>query len=735
MESASERLRWPRRVKTPAVLQMEAAECGAATLSMILGHYGRIEPLPKLRQECGVSRDGSKASNMLKAARRYGMEAKGYSKSLGKLSELQTPYVVFWHFNHFVVVEGFRGDSVFLNDPATGHRTVTMDEFDDGYTGVVLVFRPGEGFAPGGRRPSLVKALHRRLQGAYGAVLYALCAGLFLTIPGILVPALSQVFVDQVVIGGRDDWLRPVIAAMLVLRLVQGLLTLMQRRFLRRFRVGLAARLTAHFFWHLLRLPAAFYAQRFAGEVSSRSSLNHRIAGVLSGQLAQTLISTAMMIFYALAMWVYDPVLTLVAFAAAAVNVVVLRWMSKRRTEDRMRRLQATGKVAGIAIGGLQNIESLKAAGHEDGFFARWAGTFAGATNTSHEIALRNVRVGILPRLVGPLTTLVILVLGGFRVVDGLLSIGGLVAFQSLMGRFLAPVHQLVGLGQSLQQLRADLTRLDDVLAHPTDPGAPGSAGGEVRAASELRLPGRLDVEDLSFGYSPLDPPLIDGLSFSVRPGERVALVGGSGSGKSTIARIVCGLHAPWGGTVRFDGKAREEIPHGLMTSALALVDQDIVLFEGTVRANLTMWDDTVPEPHLLDALRDAEILDEVMAMPGGLDATLDEGGANLSGGQRQRLEIARALVNRPRILVLDEATGALDAETERLISERLRLRGCTCVLVAHRLSTIRDCEEIIVLDHGRVVERGTHTDLWSADGAYASLLKGDDAVATTAVP
>ena len=730
-DTPTPRLRWPRRVKTPALLQMEAVECGAAALGILLGHHGRTVPLIQLRRECGVSRDGSKASNVLRAARLHGMEGKGYSKSLEKLSEIKTPYIVFWHFNHFVVVEGYRGKKVFLNDPAMGHRTVTRDEFDEGFTGVVLVCRPGEKFERGGRSPSVVKALHQRLKGAYLGVVYCLLAGLFLTIPGIIVPALSQVFLDQVLVARHDMWLRPVIGAMVVLGLVQGFLTLLQRKFLRRFGMSLSARLSGQFFWHLLRLPASFYAGRYAGEVAERSSLNARIAGVLSGQLAQSLISAAMMIFYAVVMWLYDWALTCVAFAAALINTFVLRAMSKRRVEDQMRELQAMGKVGGLAIGGLQNIETLKASGQEDGFFARWAGTWAGAMNTSHEIELRKIRVGILPGLVGPVSGLVVLILGGFRVVDGALTIGGLVAFQSLMSRFLSPVQQLIGLGETVQQLRADLTRIDDVLVHPTDPNAPVSIGEALEEDAGTHLTGQVEVEELTFGYSPLDPPLIESLSFSIRPGERLALVGGSGSGKSTIAKLLSGLYPAWSGAIRFDGKTREDIPHAVLTASLALVDQDIILFEGTVRDNLTLWDDTVPDSHLIEALQDAEILDTVMALPGGLDGTLNEGGGNLSGGQRQRLEIARALVTRPKILILDEATSALDAETERLISERLRLRGCTCVLVAHRLSTIRDCEEIIVLEQGKVVERGTHDDLWNAAGAYAALLQADDAVAS----
>ena len=717
-----------RRARTPAVLQMEGVECGAAALGIIMGHYGRIVPLTQLRVDCGVSRDGSKASNILKAAHRHGMEAKGYSKGLEALRTMAPPFIVFWHFNHFVVVDGFRGERVYLNDPAVGHRTVSLADFDGGYTGVVLVCRPGPGFQKGGRRPSILRALRTRLAGAYDAVLYALLAGVLLTLPALLLPALAQVFLDQVVLAGHADWLTTILGAMAGLALLQGLLAGMQRGLLRRLRMGLSARLSAAFFWHLLRLPQGFYDQRFGGEVVGRSALNDKVAAILAGPLAQALIGAAMMTLHAVVMWYYDPVLCAVAFGAAAIQTVVLVLMSRRRVEDQMRVLQGMGRVGGIGLGALQNIETLKAGGREDDFFARWAGLWSGATNTAHEIALREVRVGVVPHLLGPLSMLLVLVLGGYRVIDGLLTIGGLVAFQMLMAGFLAPLAQLIGLGQTVQRLRADLGRLDDVLEHPIDPSAPASEA--PRLDEDLApLDGRIEVDDLTFGYSRTEPPLLRGLTFRVRPGERIALVGRSGSGKSTIARLLCGLSIPWSGSIAFGGRPRTEIPRHVLGTSLAFVDQDIAFFQGSVRDNLTLWDDTVPEQALLDALRDAEILDVVHALPGGLDGDLTEDAANLSGGQRQRLEIARALVNRPRILVLDEATSALDAETEHLILDRLRLRGCTCVLVAHRLSAIRDCEEIVVLDKGDVVERGTHDVLWRSAGAYADLLAADDAL------
>ena len=722
----SSRKRWPRRVRTPTVLQMEAVECGAASLAIMLEHYGRTVPLTELRRECGVSRDGSKASNVLKAARRYGMKAKGFSKSLAALKDLDPPYIVFWHFNHFLVVEGFSKDTVYLSDPSTGHRKVTREEFDEGYTGVVLVLEPGPEFEKGGARPSLFSALRERLRGAYGAIAFCMLAGLLLVIPGLLIPALSQVFLDHVLIQNREEWLRPLVAGILGVAFVHGSLTFLRMRYLRRMRLSLSARMSAKFFWHLIRLPASFYSQRFAGEITNRSQLNAKIADALSGKLATTAIDTVMMVFYAALMFFYDAVLTWIGIGFALVNFLVLRLVGRKRVELNMRVLDAAGKASGQAIAGLQSIETLKSSGQEDGFFSRWAGAFTKATNAGHEATMTNVSLGGLPALLTPLASMLVLIVGGYRVIDGTLTIGMLVAFQSLMSSFLRPVNTLVDLGGTIQELRGDLVRLDDVIAHPADPLAPAEPVEEAIEGDEVRLGGAVELRKVCFGYSPLDAPLIADFDLQMAPGQRVAFVGGSGSGKSTLARVLCGLYPAWSGEILFDGRRRDQVPRGVMHNSLALVDQDIVLFGGTIRDNLTLWDSTVPEAQIVRACEDAEIYDVVLGVPGGLDGELTEGGGNLSGGQRQRLELARALVNNPSILVLDEATSALDAETERAIFERLRLRGCSCILVAHRLSTIRDCDEIIVLRGGQVAERGTHEALWAAGGAYASLLAAD---------
>ena len=732
------------KVHTPTVLQMEAVECGAAALGMVLGYYGRIVPLAELRQACNVSRDGVTAANVLRAARRYNLVAKGFKKSLEGLSEIKPPFIVFWHFNHFLTVDGFGADQVYLNDPATGPRVVSLEEFDEGYTGIVLVMEPSDDFEPGGHKASVVSALKSRLMGSIGALIYCVLAGFLLVIPNLVLPAFSQIFIDNVLLEGRSSWLPYILGGMVFVVVLQGILTLLQLRYLRSLRIKLAVSLSSKFIWHVLRLPVSFYAQRFAGEISSRVRLNNEVAGVLSGRLTVTLISSVMVIFYAIAMFYYDVVLTLIVIAFAAINVITLQWVSRKRVDANLRLAQEYGKASGVAIAGLQSMETLKASGIESDFFARWAGYYTKAVNAQQGLGLLNRFVGVLPSLLSALASLSLLVIGGFRILNGDLTIGMLIAFQLLMQSFQGPVNSLVQFGSTLQTLQGSLQRLDDVLDNEVDselqrnhivssPSSHASSSSHTSPSSQVtaihtqpRLHGYVELKNVTFGYSTATAPLIEDFSLSIKPGQRIAFVGGSGSGKSTLAKLVAGLYEPWSGEIRFDGQPRRQIPRSLITSSVAVVEQEILLFAGTIRDNLTLWDTTVPDAEVRRACQDAAIEDVVLSIPCGYDAELLEGATNLSGGQRQRLEIARALVNNPSILIMDEATSALDTETEKIIDLNLRRRGCTCLIVAHRLSTIRDSDQIIVLDYGKVVQRGTHDELWQQDGHYAQLIRSE---------
>jgi NHLM bacteriocin system ABC transporter peptidase/ATP-binding protein len=717
-----------RRVRVPTVLQMEAVECGAATLAMILAYHRKLVPLEEVRVAAGVSRDGSKASNMVKAARAYGMVARGFKKEPAELRGLPVPMIVHWNFNHFVVLEGFAKGKAYLNDPAHGPRVVSDDEFDQSFTGVALTFEPGPEFVPGGEGRSLLASLRRRLLGLHGAVLYVVLAGLALVLPGLLVPTFSRVFVDDVLVKGMGEWVRPLAWFMAATALVVALLTLLQQRYLLRMEARLAIGTSARFLWHVLHLPLQFFTQRFPGEIASRVGINDRVAQLLSGELATSTLAAIVVVFYAALMFRYDPVLASVVVLTAGLNILALRWVSRRRADLSARLLQDRGKAIGTAMGGLLNIENLKATGSESDFFARWSGYYAKAANAQHQLALQTTLLSAVPPLLLALSTALLLGVGGLRVMDGRLSMGMLIAFQALMLAFLAPVTSLVNLGSTLQEVRGDMNRLDDVLRARTERmDEPAPAEGEpAPVAAPSRLDGRLELRRVSFGYSRLDPALIQDFSLDLRPGMRVALVGGSGSGKSTVARLVSGLYEPWAGEVLLDGIPRAAVPRPVATSSFAVVDQEVFLFEGSVRENLTMWDPTVPDADLVEAARDACIHEDISARAGGYAGSVEEGGRNFSGGQRQRMEIARALVNRPSVLVLDEATSALDPAVEQRIDDNLRRRGCTCLIVAHRLSTIRDCDEIVVMDGGRIVQRGTHDELRDADGPYRALIAAE---------
>jgi NHLM bacteriocin system ABC transporter peptidase/ATP-binding protein len=713
-----------RRVKTPTVLQMEATECGAAALGIVLAHYGRSVPLEELRVTCGVSRDGSKASNVVRAARRYGLVAKGYRKEPDGLKTMPLPLIVFWNFNHFLVVEGFGRGKVFLNDPGGGPRTVTDEEFDQSFTGVVLLCQPGPDFKKeSDAGASLLPALGRRLSGSAAGVAYVVVAGLALVALGLVIPTFARVFVDNILVNAQT-WVVPLLVGMGLTAVLRAAVTWLQQYYLLRLETRLAIGTSSSFFRHLLRLPVEFYTQRFAGDLSTRVAINDKVAVLVAGDLANAALNLLVLGFFAVVMLQYDVVLTLIGVGIAALNFAALRWVSRRRVDENQRLLMERGKLMAITLSGLQTVETIKAGGGEADFFARWAGHQAKVLNAEQRLGLSSQLLSAAPPLLLALSTTAILTIGGLRVMDGSLTMGMLVAFQSLMISFIEPVNRMVTLGSTLQEVEGDMKRLDDVLRYSEDPqveerGGPGESAG-------AKLAGSLELRGVTFGYNRLEASLIDGLNLTLKPGDRVALVGGSGSGKSTIAKLVAGLYQPWSGEILFDGKPRLEIPRAVMNNSLAMVDQDIFLFEGTVRDNLSLWDPSLSQADVIEAAKDASIHGEIASRAGGYDHRIEEGGQNFSGGQRQRLEIARALAGGPTILILDEATSALDPVTEQAIDQNLRRRGCTCLIVAHRLSTIRDCDEIVVLDRGKVVQRGTHDEMLGADGPYARLISSE---------
>ena len=713
-----------RRAKTPTVLQMEAVECGAASLAMVLGYYGAWVPLEELRVACGVTRDGSKANNILKGARTYGLSAKGFKKEPADLMNLPVPSIIHWNFNHYLVFEGRRGGKVYLNDPASGPFVAREEELDASYTGVVLAFEPTEKFQKRGRPPSSLKGLFSRLAGSGWALGYVVLASLLMVIPGIAVAGFAKIFVDQVLISEDDGWLVPLVLCILTAALLNGILTWLQQKYLLRLETRLSLSMASKFLWQLIRLPMTFFQQRHVGDLSDRMAANDRVASLISGQFATNAMNVTTVMFYGAAIAVFDLSLGVTAFVMASLNLIALKAVSRSREDNSRALLNEGGKLAGMTVASIRSVETLKASGMEDASFAKWAGYQAKMLERQHRLGFTTALLTASPALMSSLTTAAILGVGGFRVMEGALSVGAIVAIQSLMARFNKPISALVDLGGQVQKIKGDLARLDDVAAYaPEAPRGP-KAGAAWEGPSSLS--GRLEIRDLTFGYSALDAPLLEGISISLEPGARVAIVGGSGSGKSTLGRLVAGILRPWRGEVTIDGVPIVDIPPELFADTVSYVDQDIFLFAGTVRENLTLWDDLVPEMALTQGLKDAQVHDDIMMRDGGLESRVEEGGVNFSGGQRQRLEIARALVGDPRILVLDEATAALDPVMEKQIDDNLRRRGCTCVIIAHRLSTIRDCDEIIVLKRGRIMERGTHETLLTAGGEYARLMESE---------
>ncbi|WP_228040668.1 NHLP family bacteriocin export ABC transporter peptidase/permease/ATPase subunit [Streptomyces chromofuscus] len=710
-------------VRTPTVLQMEAVECGAATLAMVLGHYGKHVPLEELRIACGVSRDGSRAGNLLKAARGYGLTAKGMQMDLAALADVKAPAVLFWEFNHYVVYDGmgrrFGRRGVFVNDPAKGRRFVPMEDFDGSFTGVVLTMEPGDDFTRGGRKPGVWGAMPARLRGTAGTMPAAVLASLLLVVVGAAVPALSRTYIDMFLIGGQTSLLDVLFASMGACVLLTLVLTWLQQANLHHGRIISSTLSSARFLRHLLRLPVTFFSQRSPADLVQRLQSNDAVAETLARDLAAAGVDAVVVVLYAVLLYTYDPQLTFVGIGVALLNIVAMRVVIRLRATRTAKLRADNARLTNTAYTGLQLIETMKATGGEEGYFRKWAGQHATTLEEQQRLGVPSAWLGVVAPTLATLNSALILWIGGMRAIEGHLSVGLLVAFQALVTRFTAPLTRLNGVAGRIQDFAADVARLKDVENFRTDPLYDRAGGDSTR-----RLHGHVELENITFGYSPLDKPLLSGFDLTVGPGRQVALVGGSGSGKSTVSRLISGLYTPWEGVIRIDGLRLEDIPRGALAASVSFVDQDVFLFEGSIRDNVALWDPSVPDEAVVEALRDAALYDVVMRRPGGIHSRVEQDGRNFSGGQRQRLEIARALVRRPSILVLDEVTSALDAETELVVMDNLRRRGCACVVIAHRLSTVRDSDEIVVLQHGTIVERGRHDELVARGGAYAALVR-----------
>lgn len=710
--------------KVPVVMQMEALECGAASLTMILAYYGKWIPLEQVRADCGVSRDGSNAKNVLKAARSYGLTAKGYRYEPEDLKKNgKFPCIIHWNFNHFLVLCGFRGNKAVLNDPAKGTYSVSMETFDKSFTGICLMFEPSETFEPGGKPKSVIAFAKKRLKGAGAAVAFVVATTVISSLIGIINPAFSRIFLDRLLTGQNPDWFLPFIVALSVLSAVQIVVALIQALWSKRIDGRLTVTGSASFLWKVLRMPMEFFSQRMAGDIQQRQGSNASIAGSLVNTFAPLVLDAFMMVFYLVVMIRYSWMLTLIGIASILINLLISNLISKKRINITRVQMRDAGKLAGATVAGVEMIETIKASGAENGYFEKWAGYQASVNTQKVKFARLNQYLGLLPAFVSTVTGTAVLILGVYLTMQGEFTVGMIMAFQGFLGSFTAPATTFISAGQTLQEMRTEMERVEDVMQYPTDV----EFAEETDSDTEYdKLSGLVEMKNVTFGYSRLAEPLIENFNLTLKPGSRVAFVGSSGCGKSTLSKLISGLYKPWCGEILFDGKPMKEIDRSVFTGSLAVVDQDIILFEDTIANNIKMWDNSIEDFEMIMAARDAKLHEDIMQREGGYNYKITEGGKDFSGGQRQRMEIARVLAQDPTIIILDEATSALDAKTEFEVVNAIKDRGITCIVVAHRLSTIRDCDEIIVMDHGKVVERGTHDELYARGGVYTQLVSSD---------
>ena len=711
--------------KVPVVMQMEALECGAASLTMILAYYGKWIPLEQVRADCGVSRDGSNARNVLKAARSYGLWAKGYRYEPETLKrEGKFPCIIHWNFNHFVVLNGFKGNKAYLNDPAKGSYSVSMETFDESFTGICLMFAPGENFAPGGKPKSMMEYAKKRLKGSGTAIAFVVMTSIITSLMGLINPAFSRIFLDRLLSGKNPDWVLPYFAALAGMGVIQIIVTWINAVYSLRINGKMAVVGNTTYMWKVLRLPMEFFSQRMAGDIKQRQGANAQIAGSLVNTFAPLLLNTAMMIFYFVVMLRYNVVLTMIGITSIIMNMVVSNIVSKKRINLTRVQTRDAGKLAGTTVAGIEMIETIKASGAENGFFEKWSGYQASVNTQRVKFERLNQYLGMVPTLVSSLAGTAVLVMGVYLTMQGEFTVGMIMAFQGFLSSFTAPAGTLISAGQTLQEMRTQMERVEDVMEYPADVSYEND---EVREDEEYsKLSGCVEMKNVTFGYSRLAEPLIRDFNLTLKSGSRVAFVGTSGCGKSTLAKLISGLYKPWSGEILFDGKAISEIDRSAFTGSLAVVDQDTILFEDTIANNIKMWDNSIEDYEMILAAHDAKLHEDIMQRDEGYNYKLTEGGKDFSGGQRQRMEIARVLAQDPTMIILDEATSALDAKTEYEVVESIKKRGITCIVVAHRLSTIRDCDEIIVMEKGIVIERGTHDELMEKGGAYTQLVTSE---------
>ena len=709
--------------KVPVVMQLEALECGAASLCMVLAYFGKWIPIEQVREDCGVSRDGSNAMNVIKAARNYGLDAKGFRFEPDALKANGLfPCIIHWNFNHFVVLDGFKGGRAYINDPARGNYSVPMEVFDESFTGICLQFEPSEKFVPSGKPKSMLSFAAKRLKGTGSAIAFTVLTGVIAALLGFFRPAFSRVFLDHLLPGTDPTWLTPFLVILGVFSAVEILMSALQAVYSLRITGKMAAAGNASYMWKVLKMPMKFFSQRMAGDIQDRQFSNAAIASTLISTLAPLLLDSVMMVFYLVVMLRYSVILTTVGLISIAINILISRIIAKKRINITRVSMRDNAKLASSTVSGIEMIETIKSSGAESGYFQKWSGYQASVNSQQVKFLKVDQYLGLIPQFVAMLANNAVLFLGVFLTMQGSFTVGMVMAFQGFLTAFMTPAQTLISSGQLIQEMRTQMERVDDVMEYPDDTVFDETAS----SAGCAKLSGNIELKNLVFGYSPLAAPLIQDFNLTVEPGKSVAIVGASGCGKSTMSKLISGLYKPWQGEILFDGKPMNEIPKNVFRASLAVVDQDVILFEDTIANNLKTWDNSIEDFEIVLAARDAQIHEDIMQRPRGYQHKVLEGGKDFSGGQRQRLEIARALAGEPTVIILDEATSALDAKTEYEVVKAIRKRGITCIVIAHRLSTVRSCDEIIVMEHGEIKDRGTHGELMEKSEIYRSLVTAE---------
>lgn len=723
-----------KKVKTPIIIQMEALECGAAALGMVLGYFGINVPLEQLRVECGVSSNGTNALSVVKVARKYGLEVKALRCEISELKDKKFPAIIFWNFNHFVTLEGIHKNKVYINDPAYGRKIISWEDFDEAFTGIVLTFEKSENTKKIKREKTAIGVILEHIKNiaqsedSSRTMIFLGVFNFYLFLSGLITPCFQRFFTDQILVQRLTGQFKPLLLAMLLQMIILVLLNFIKTKFSMRFGINLAVNQSTSFIKKIFRLPMEFFTQRIPGEISQRIDMAENISDFLSNKAMSFFVEVFSIVFYLVIMFVYDRILTVTCLISLSINYGLYYAMRNSLNTNSIKLSQEQCKLGGQVMSGIFMIETLKANGLENDFFDNWSGQQAKYSLEYQKASKLSMIIEVIPGFISNVTRIMVLVVGAFRIINGSMTIGMLTAFQIISENFSSSIAMIMDLLKNYHKINAEVNRIDDVINYPDakrfydDFNSPEEVQNRISQSSE-KLSGKVELKNVSFGYIPLTPPFIKDFSLTLSPGKRIAFVGATGCGKSTLGKLICSLYSAWDGEVLFDGKPTSEIPRKIFSNSIGCVDQDIFLFEGTIKENLTMWDETISDEEIIRACKDACIHDIISERPSGYYSKVEEGGMNFSGGQRQRLEIARALCRNPSILVLDEATSALDAVTEQKIEENLTKRGCACIIIAHRLSTIRDADEIIVLHKGEVKERGTHRQLLRKNGWYKMLV------------